>query len=165
MERKELIAKAEELGVEFKGNISTIKLEELVEAAEMAAKEATYDKPEPKPEGTTAKVNKGTLRRDALKMIHCIITPLDERQRTLPSEMYSVGNKNLGFIKKVVSFGRPTIEPQIIIQMLKEKRSLIQQTQVVNGIPKTTKREGSAFAIEILPDLTKEEYDIASGKK
>jgi len=164
MERKELIAKAEDLGLEFPSNISTIKLEEKVEAAEMAAKEATYDKPASKTEGTVPKVDKGSLRREALRMRHCIITPLDERQRTLPSEMYSVGNKNLGFIKKVVTFGRPTLEPQIIIDNLKERKALIQQTQMVKGVPKTTKREGSAFAIEMLPDLTKEEFEELQAK-
>jgi len=163
MERKDKIAKAEDMGLEFPKNISNDKLDEIIEEAEMLAKEAAYEKPAEKP-AEVKKVDKATARKQALLMKRCIITPLDERMRTAPSELYSVGNKNIGFIKKVVRFGVETLEPMIVINNLKEKKALVQQTTVVNGKPKTTKRMGSAFAIEILPDLTKEEIEELKAK-
>lgn len=163
MDRKDKIAKATELGLEFPKNISNDKLDELLEEAEMLAKEAQYEKPEVKPDAPK-KVDKASARKEALRMRRVIITPLDERMRTAPSELYSVGNKNIGFIKKVVRFGIETLEPQIVLDTLKEKKALIQQTTIVNGRPKTTKRQGAAFAIEYLPDLTKEELEELKDK-
>lgn len=163
MDRKEQLAKATELGLEFPKNITDSKLADIIEEAEMLAKEAQFEKPAPKPK-EAKKVDKVSARKEALLMKRVIITPLDERMRTSPSELYSVGNKNIGFIKKVVRFGVETLEPQIILNALKEKRTLIQQTTVINGKPVTRKRQGAAFAIEYLPDLTKEELEELKGK-
>lgn len=159
MTRDELKAKAKELGIEFKGNIKTDDLEDLVEQAEMEKKAAGYDKPLPKAdtESATEGTTKADMRKSALKMVRCIVTPLDERMRTLPSEMYSTGNRKLGFIKKVVRFNVETLEPQIIIDLLQEKQSLIQQTNMVNGKLETKKTFSDAFNIRILPDFTEEE--------
>jgi len=159
MTRDELKVRAAELNVEYKVNISTDKLEDLVETAEMAKKEATYEKPIVKKDDVPAAgITKVEMRKNALLMKRCVITPLDERLRGAPSEMYSVGNGKLGFIKKVVQFGVETLEPMIIIEHLQEKQALIQQTTVVKGMPKVTKRIGKAFAIDILPDLTEAEW-------
>jgi len=165
MTRDELKVKAKELDVEYKSNISTDKLEELVEAAEMAKKEAGYEKPIKKKDDEPKRVDKATMRKNAMLMKRCIITPLDERLRGAPSEMYSVGNGSLGFIKKVVQFGVETLEPMVIIEHLRDKQALIQQATVVKGMPKVTKKLGKAFAIEMLPDYTEEEWKAIKENK
>jgi len=173
MDRQEMMARAEELGLEFKKNISNADLEKLIENAEFEAKEKAIKEAESKaglevkPSSTKKEnvIDKKAARREALKLKRVIITPLDERMRTLPSEMYSVGNKNVGFIKKVVRFGVETLEPVIILNHLKEKKALIQQTNMVNGMPVTTKRMAPAFSIQELPDLTEEEFRELKEKK
>ena len=169
MERKELIAKAEDMGLEFKGNISTVKLEDLIENAEMEAKANSYEMPneESKAQVKTevkAVKTKASARQEALLLSKVIITPLDERMRDMPSEMYSVGNKNVGFIKKVVRFGVPTLEPKIILDMLREKKALIQsKTTGPKGQPTIKKRMSPAFSIETL-EITEEDLADASKK-
>lgn len=167
MSRKEQIAKAEDMGLEFKGNISNDALEELIENAEMAAKEATFEKPTEESKAVTKKAigetsGKADARKEALRMIKCVVTPLDERMRDMPSEMFSTGNKQLGFIKKVVRFGVETIEPKVILDTLREKKALIQSKSVVNGKQVVTKRLSPAFSIQEL-EFTEEE--LASFKK
>ena len=161
----ELKEEAKSLGLEIKGNPKKEELEELIriakEEALFAAKEATYEKPVVTEEAKKAPA-KADVRKEAMKMSKVIITPLDERMREMPSEMYSVGNSKAGFIKKVVRFNEPTWEPQIILDMLKEKTALIQQKKVVNGKEIVTKRQAAAFAIQ--PAELTDEEKAALGK-
>lgn len=162
MERKEKIARLEELGVEFKKNISNEELDIMLEEAEIEAKAAAAPVAVKK-EGEMSASDKASARQNALKLVKCVITPLDDKMKQLPSEMYSVGNKNIGFVKKVVRFGTPTLEPQCIIDLLKEKRALLQQTTEINGKPVTKKVLLPAFAIEELK-LTEEEINSVKNK-
>lgn len=171
MDRKEKIEALRGMSVDVKGNISNEDLDELYEQtmAEKAIEDKAANAPvadvEPEvvdtPKEKTA-IEKANDRREAHKMIKCIITPLDDKMKTLPSEMYSVGNKNIGFIKKVVRFGRVTIEPKAIVDVIKEKKALIQQTTEINGKPVTRKVMMPAFSIQEL-EFTAEE--LAEFKK
>ena len=166
MTRDELKEKATALNVEFKGNISTADLEVLVEDAEIAAKEAKYDKPAPEDKAVVAQaVEKVSARKEAYLMIRCIITPLDPRLAELSNEMYSVGN-DLLFVKKVVNFGIETLEPAMIVNHLEEKKALMQ----VKGVSKegkqiVTKRLMPAFSVQRLPKFTPEELEAFLEKK
>ncbi len=181
MERNNKMARATELGLKFQKNISNEKLDKMIEEAELAktasnekldkateeaeiaAKAASYDTPKPKKEEVGKKKSKIT-RREALLLKPVIITPLDERMRTLPSELYCVGNGHIGTIKKVVRFNVKTLEPVLILDMLREKRALVQQTVTVKGVDHVVKRQGAAFAIEELPALTEEELEELTSK-
>lgn len=178
MERKEIIAKLEELGADYKKNAKTedlvIVLAEAKEMKELEDAEAKIEAKAAKAEvAETVEVEEGAkkplsatqkagARQEAHRLIKCIITPLDDKMKTLPSEMYSVGNRNIGFVKKVVRFGVITPEPKIILDTLKEKKALIQQTMEINGKPVTRKVLSPAFAIQEL-EFTAEE--LAEFKK
>lgn len=172
MDYKETREKAVELGIEVKGNPKKDELEQMIadkqEELVIAAKAEGYEKPKEEfvtkaKAVVTEAQSKVNARKNALKMVKCIITPLDERMRDMPSEMYSVGNRSVGFIKKVVRFNEETIEPTIILKHLKEKRMLIQQTKVVNGRQVVSKKSAPAFAIQELA-FTEEELENFKNK-
>ena len=174
MTYNELKERARELGVDFKGQPAKEELEVMVQEAEeakmIADKAAGYETPTEESKtavkaeisAAAAKVN---ARQEALKMTKVKITPLDERMRSLPSEMFSVGNKQLGFIKKVVKFGKPTWEPNVILELLRSKTMLIQQTETVNGKEVTRKVETEAYAIVELPLTDEEKAQLEASRK
>lgn len=164
MERKELVAKAKELELEFPGNISTEKLENLVEEAEIAVKASGYEVAKPKPIDSPVEVTGAVLRKNGLLMKHVIITPLSDTSRTLASDMHTVMTPKLGTIKKVVQYGKPSLEPVAILTMLEEKSTLIQQKTTLNGVELVRKVAAPAFNIKYLPDLTLEEFEDLKNK-
>ena len=165
---EELKDKARELGLKVAGNMKREELEVVIEEAmaeaEIAAKEATYEKPtaESKAAVSDSKA-KADVRMGALQLRKVIITPLDNRMKDIPSDMFSVGTKATGFIKKVVRFNRETIEPNIILKHLKEKQMLIQETSEVKGKLITKKRSVPAYNIQEL-EFTKEELEAIANK-
>lgn len=168
LEYKELKAKATELGIEIKGNPKREELEvlveEAIEAADMAAREASYEKPTEESKVETAKVvDKVSARRNAMQVKKVIITPLDNRMKGLKSEMYAVGNKHTGMIKKVVRFNTPSLEPQCVLDLLNEKTMLIQESYEVNGKMVNRHVNVPAFNIKEL-ELTAEELAEIEGK-
>ena len=170
MTYEELKQKAKDIGVEFKGQIAREELEALVAAKEeeiiMAAKAASYEKPNEVTKAVVSEASKKVnARQEALLMKKVKITPLDERLRGIPSEYFSVGNKNIGFISKVVRFNVPTWEPQAILNILGEKQMLIQETATVNGKEVVRKRLTEAYAIVEVPLTAEEEEQLAASKK
>ncbi len=172
--RDDLKQEADELGLEYKGNISNVDLEALInesgaeesadEEASMSAKEAKYMKPDPeaavevKKEVTAAK-KKASARKESMRMVKCIITPLSENMRDMPSEMYSVNALGAGFIKKVVRFNVETIELVTFINFLREKKALLQvKSKNKHGREIVRKQLAPAFSIQEIP-LTDEEID------
>jgi len=169
----ELKQKATDLGVEFKGQIAKVELEALIAAKEeeimMAEKEAQYEKPtEESKAAVKAEVSEASkkvnARQNAMLMKKVKITPLDERMRSIPSEYFSVGNRHIGFITKVVRFNEPTWEPQIILDTLREKQMVIQESSTVNGKEVTRKKLTEAYAIMEIP-LTAEEKEQLEGSR
>lgn len=174
MTYEELKKKATDLGVEFKGQIAKAELEALIVAKEeeimMAEKEAQYEKPtEESKAAVKAEVSEASkrvnARQNALLMKKVKITPLDERMRSIPSEYFSVGNKNIGFISKVVKFNVPTWEPQIILDTLREKQMVIQESATVNGKEVVRKKLTEAYAIVEVPLTAEEKEQLEASKK
>lgn len=170
MTYEELKQKAKDIGVEFKGQIARDELEALVAAKEeeiiMAEKAATYEKPNEVTKAVVSEASKKVnARQEALLMKKVKITPLDERLRGIPSEYFSTGNKHIGFISKVVRFNVPTWEPQAILNILREKQMLIQETATVNGKEVVRKRLTEAYAIVEVPLTAEEEEELAASKK
>lgn len=140
------------------------------EEAAIAAKEATYEKPTEESKNAVKKQvadasKKVSARQAAMKMTKVKITPLDERMRSIPSEYYSVGNKHIGFISKVVKFNQPTWEPECILQLLREKTMLIQESATVNGKEVVRHKSTEAFAIVELPLTNEEKEQLEASKK
>ena len=170
MERKELLSKAEELGLEFPKNISSAKLADMVEEAGFAAKDSAYEKPVDT-DGEVVKVEKVKENKPKIapamaanRLIRCIITPMADDMRDIPSEMYSVGRSTTGFIKKVVKFNKETREPIAILRHLKGKTRLVQVDTKKPGVKKLERMP--AFNIQVIPELPIEviERELAEAK-
>lgn len=170
-DRENYKAIADEMGLEYARNIPTEKLVEMVEAEKaareegaMEAKAASFATPEPeKDTKKTSAQDKVAAVKESFRMRKCIVTPLDERMREYPSEMFSVGNSKTGFITKVVKFNVETIEPVSILGFLESKQALMQVKTTVNGKEIVRKQFGKAFNIQYL-EFTDEEIEKFKSK-
>lgn len=173
MERKELIAKAEGLGIEFRKNISTAELDEMVLQAESdkeieaKSKEIeTRTKDIPKVEIDPATLDMGARkayeRKRASRLVRCIVSSMDKDKAELEGEIISTANSLTGVIKKMIPFGREWHIPQMLVETLQEKRMLAtRDRRTPKGVVKDN-IEVPAYNVVILPDLTQEELDELS---
>lgn len=166
MERKELMAKADELGVEFKKNISNADLEDLVVVAEQEAQveakaKAIEAKTKDLPKEVVVKESigqtKARKRKESLRLVRCIVSSMDKDKAELQGEIHGVGSSYTGFIKKFIPFGQEWHVPVIILDVLKQKKMLsTKDRKTPKGVVKET-IEVPAYNIVELPPLTTEE--------
>lgn len=152
-----LKARASQLGISFHPSIGLDKLREKVTAA------LTDDKPEakkdePKKESEFQRIKR--LKAEAHRLVRIRVTCMNPAKKDWEGEIFTVGNSVVGSVKKFVPFN---VEdgwhvPHIMYEMLRERMCQI----FVNGKTQSgvTKRESKLireFAVEILPDLSKQE--------
>jgi len=170
-EREELIAKAGEMGLEFKKNMSTVDLQLLVDEAEQEAADKAIEEKASKAETASVEVsekivaekNKASGMRSSTEMVKVIVTALDPRMREIPSDMFTHMGK-FGTKKQVVKFGKEQLVFKVITDMLAEKKSLQQVKRTSSkGREITTYQMSPAFMIQEIP-LTAEELAEIQGK-
>lgn len=172
MDRKEMIAKAKEMGLEFKGNISNADLQELIEysvddtavealaeAIEKQAEEVKVEEKKPEVEQMTEGQIKAKARKDAHKLVRCIVTTMDKDKSELHGEIFSASNSFTGFVKKYIPFNAEYHIPQILLDTIQEKKMLATRTRKTPKGDVKENIEVPAYSINILPDLTQEELD------
>lgn len=156
MTREELKAKAEELGIEYKSNISTEKLLELVSGDVVVTKEVKKETPAiAKTEGQI----KAEARKAALELIRVIVTPMDVDKKELAGEIISCGNSFTGMIKKFVYFNTEWHIPKIIYETLRDKKTRVVKDVKVNSMRVQRDEEIPGYSIQVLPPLTQAELD------
>lgn len=165
-----LKSRAKLIGLTFSNNISVETLREKIRNKIDGV--ASEDKPEVaevnalSPENTP-QVKTPTLReymvKEQTKLIRLRITNLDPKKKDIPGEIITVANEYLGTVRKYVPFGEVTDNgyhvPYCIYTELESRRFLNIRTVKdprtgTNSVQSTLARE---FALEILPQLTKEE--------
>jgi hypothetical protein len=189
MDRKEMMEKADELGLEYKKNISNDALSELIEGAEGTTEVETEEEvdteaaikevadrlakeqkamvdavaaqkvEEKKPAKATIGNAKAQARKEAMKLVRCIVTPMDKDKAELNGEIISCGNSMTGMIKKYIPFGKEWHIPTVIVDTLKDKKMLSTRDRKT---PKGTIKENielPQYNVQILPDLTQEELN------
>lgn len=179
MTRDELKSRAEELGLSYNSNIKTDALAELITNAEngvtpelaAAAKEAeevakklVADKPvEDKPvvdnKAKTVGQVKAEARKNAMKLVRCVVTSMDKDKVDLSGEIISCGNSMTGMIKKFIPFGKEWHVPTVILDTLKDKKMVMTRDKRTDKGNIKEHFEVSQYSIQILPDLTQEELD------
>ena len=178
MTRDELKARAEELGLSYNSNIKTDALAELITNAEngitpeiaAAAKEAEevakklVEKPivEVAPVVNQAKTVgqvKAEARKDAMKLVRCVVTSMDKDKADLSGEIISCGNSMTGMIKKFIPFGKEWHIPMVILETLKDKKMLMTRDRRTDKGTVKEHYEVSQYNVQILPDLTQEELN------
>jgi hypothetical protein len=104
------------------------------------------------------------LRREATKLVRVRVTNMNPLKSALKGEIFSVGNAQIGFIKKFVPFNAEQgwHIPQIILTHIQNKKFLTHYEANIGGKKIKKHRLVPEYAVEILPPLTAEELkDLA----
>lgn len=103
------------------------------------------------------------MRREALKLVRVRIQNLDPKKKDLHGEIFTVGNRFVGTVKKFIPYGEATDDgyhiPNILFEALKERKFLHIRTfkdrqTKQDRVETSWQRE---FALEVLPQLTPDE--------
>lgn len=103
------------------------------------------------------------IRREAMALVRCRITNLDPKKKDLPGEIFCVGNKFIGTVKKFIPYGEVTDDgyhiPKVLFDELESRKFLHIQTSKnkQNGQIQVKTSYAKEFAIEVLPMLTPEQ--------
>ena len=159
-----LKARADLLGLSYHPSIGVEKLREKLLAA--------LEPEETKAEGTgigaaaeTEAQKRLRLQAEATKLVRIRVTCMNPAKKEWEGEILTVGNANVGTLKKYIPFNADEgwHVPNIMYEALKERQcQVFVSTKTKNGV---TMRQGKLikeFAIEVLPPLTEEELkDLA----
>lgn len=178
MTRDELKVRAEELGLSYNSNIKTDALAELItnaengltpeivaaakEAEEVAKKLVEKQVAEVTPVENKAKTVgqvKAEARKEAMKLVRCVVTSMDKDKADLSGEIISCGNSMTGMIKKFIPFGKEWHVPTVILETLKDKKMLMTRDRRTDKGTVKEHYEVSQYNVQILPDLTQEELN------
>lgn len=144
---------ADGLGLKYHPTISAAKLADKIE--EFASE------PEEAPVAPTKKKTPKEIRQAATKLVRVRVTCMNPAKRDWDGEIFMVGNRHTGTLRKYVPYGVDWHVPQMILDMIKAR-----QCQVFQSVKRRTaggdisSREGKLvkeFAVEILPPLTEKE--------
>ena len=162
------------MGISYSNNISleTLKkrIQEKMDGVEVAKPEpeksvqSVNPLVEQKPAAKTPSLRQ-FMRDTQMKLVRLRITNLDPKKKDLHGEVITVANEYLGTVKKFVPFGEVTDDgfhvPYCIYRELDSRKFLNIRT-VRNRREGTTKVESNwakEFALEVLPQLTREELN------
>lgn len=178
MTRDELKVRAEELGLSYNSNIKTDALAELITNAEngltpeivaaakeaeevskkLVEKQAVEAAPVVNQAKTVGQV-KAEARKEAMKLVRCVVTSMDKDKADLSGEIISCGNSMTGMIKKFIPFGKEWHVPMVILETLKDKKMLMTRDRRTDKGTVKEHYEVSQYNVQILPDLTQEELN------
>lgn len=168
---KLLKKRADQIGVKYSNNIGLETLAERInnklEGKEQKPEEEAPPPPLVKPEDAgkpAPKTLREKLVQENMKLVRIRITCLDPKKKEWPGEIITVANEYLGTVRKYVPFGEATEEgyhvPYCIYKYLKARKFLNIRTYKDRKNQNQIKIESNwvpEFAIEVLPQLTKEE--------
>ncbi|AKF13980.1 hypothetical protein PP757_gp16 [Pseudomonas phage vB_PaeP_TUMS_P121] len=178
--------KATALGIAFRSNTGVEKLREKINAVlndeavgdeeEDEATEATSSIPKPSAEAGAAALKaaeaprpktEGELRRDrrmaAHRLIRCRITCHNPNKNDWDAEYFSIGNDEIGTIRRLVPFEVDWHVPEALLNFIKSKQyqhfyTVTEQTPMG---PQKVRRSKSVreFSVELLPQLSEDELE------
>lgn len=178
--------KATALGIQFRSNTGVEKLREKINAVlndeavgdeeEDEATEATSSIPKPSAEAGAAALKaaeaprpktEGELRRDrrlaAHRLIRCRITCHNPNKNDWDAEYFSIGNDEIGTIRRLVPYEVDWHVPEALLNFIKSKQyqhfyTVTEQTPMG---PQKVRRSKSVreFSMEILPQLSEDELE------
>lgn len=138
--------------------------EEFVEedtVAETAPNKPKLDKKRAERFGETEEEKRVRLRKDAFKLIRVRIQCMNPLKKAMQGEVFTVSNSVVGTYRKFVPYNVESDEgwlvPQIMLNMIKERKFNQIRYEKKNGLQIPKAHLVKEFAIEILPQLTKEE--------
>ena len=103
--------------------------------------------------------------KKALKLIRCNVICNNPNKKSYSGEIFCARNKSIPEVKKFIQFNTPTHIPQILYNMLKEKKVQLFKKTRVKGVDVTTPYLANEYTIEVLPSLTPEEFEAIRQKQ
>jgi hypothetical protein len=109
----------------------------------------------------TAAELKAKRKEDALRLVRIRMTSMNPAKANMKGEIFSVGNAELGMIKKYIPFNAEQgwHVPNIILQELQTRKFLSHFEVKIDGKAVNRNRLIPEYAIEILPPLTEAELN------
>lgn len=163
-ELEEAKARATELGIEFRSNISLTTLLDRIAAKEAAAPDVTETAEEGVAAMTEEVVAKKPLSRKeareaAMKLVRFRVTCMNPQKKNLESELFTAGNSVVPTVTKLVKFETEWHAPQIIFNMIKRRkfRTFVTKKNPENGQTYKEPKLIPEYAIEVLDPLTESE--------
>ena len=167
-ELEALRAQAQLLGISFHTNTGAKRLSELI-----AEHQAPKDEPTDETDGgneleapakaaapLTAGERAQEVRKQALKLVRVIVTPNDPNKRDYDGDFFSGGNSLIGTHTRYVPYNNENgwhVE-QIILDIIRSKKvTRFVKVKTAGGVEVREARYSPAYAVQVLPDLTKEE--------
>ena len=159
-----LKARADLLGISYHPSIGVEKLRDKLNSVIEGETKETKDEGTSKSSETEAQ-KRLRLQAEATKLVRIRVTCMNPAKKEWEGEILTVGNANVGTLKKYIPFNADEgwHVPNIMYEALKERQcQVFVSTKTKNGV---TMRQGKLikeFAIEVLPPLTEEELkDLA----
>lgn len=165
--------RAKVMGIQHSPNIGVDSLKQkIADFQEGKSKKVVDDDQEEKDGDAVVETqNQKRLRmmNEARKLVRCRIYNMNPSKADLRGEIISIGNRNIGTIRRMVPFGEDTdggthIE-HIIYQHLKRRRFQSVTPRKVKGEIKVETRMVPEYNIELLPPLTEEELKQLADKQ
>lgn len=108
------------------------------------------------------------MKKEEMALVRLRITNLNPQKKDLPGEIFTVANEYIGTVRKFIPYGELTDDgfhvPMIIYRQLKDRKFLHIRTvkDKRTGTPRVVTSWQREFALEELPQLTKEQLrDLA----
>lgn len=112
-----------------------------------------------------AKETEKARTRDAMKLIRCTVTCNNKNKTSYQGEIFTAGNAKIHQVEKFVPFGVKTHIPQILYNVIKEKKCQMFKHEKVNGMPTTKTFMINEYNIELHDPITKKELEAIARKQ
>ena len=162
--------RAKQMGMKVHPSIGIEKLREKVNGAITSEGPVTVDVPMPtKVAALTESISQRNtrLRKEANRLVRINITCMNPHLAKHKGDFASVSNGAIGTVKKFVPYntGEPYHIPIVLLKVLQEKKFQQFYTTKIAGKEVKKSRMVSTFAIEVLPNLTKEELKTLADRQ
>ena len=150
--------RADRMGIAYHPSIGVSKLKEKL------AEKIDILEPIKISKGETLPQRNTRLRREANRLTRIRITCMNPAKKDWPGEIISVSNSAIGSIKKFIPFNADDgwHIPQVLLGILQDRQYQSFYTVTIKGKKIKRSKLVKEFAIEMLPNLTPEEFkDLA----
>lgn len=104
--------------------------------------------------------------KEATKLVRIRLSSNNPYKRALKGEIFTARNAVIEEIKKFVPFNVPTHVPQILLNVIKEKQyQSFYSEKNTQGMTNSKSRLLPEYNVEILPNLTAEEFNAIKQKQ
>jgi len=114
----------------------------------------------------TKAARKKRVKDEATKLIRCRVTCMDPQFKDYQGQIFSVGNRTVGTLRKFVMFGVDYHVPQMMLNMIQRKQfQSFSNGKDSRGRPQKLTSKQKTYAVEILEPLTEQELKDLSQRQ